>query len=47
MVVEVLSKVDSEGGVSGNPTASAASASVSSGINPVSKLGLCGTPGEP
>uniref|UniRef100_A0A668AKX7 Hydroxysteroid (17-beta) dehydrogenase 4 n=1 Tax=Myripristis murdjan TaxID=586833 RepID=A0A668AKX7_9TELE len=28
MVVEVLSKVDSEGGVSGNPTASAASASV-------------------
>uniref|UniRef100_A0A668AB53 Hydroxysteroid (17-beta) dehydrogenase 4 n=1 Tax=Myripristis murdjan TaxID=586833 RepID=A0A668AB53_9TELE len=27
MVVEVLSKVDSEGGVSGNPTASAASAS--------------------
>uniref|UniRef100_A0A668A8Y8 Peroxisomal multifunctional enzyme type 2 n=1 Tax=Myripristis murdjan TaxID=586833 RepID=A0A668A8Y8_9TELE len=39
MVVEVLSKVDSEGGVSGNPTASAASASVSSGINPREAVG--------
>ncbi|XP_071397447.1 peroxisomal multifunctional enzyme type 2 isoform X1 [Centroberyx affinis] len=38
-LVDALSKVDSEGGVAANPTASAATASSASGINPIEAVG--------
>lgn len=40
-VVNELSQVESEGEVDANPTAAAASAASTSGINPVSRDGYC------